>query len=113
MALVENLVALPPPIKKDEGGVFRVGGTRVRLDTVIAAFNTGSSPDEILSKYPSLELADVYSVVTYYLWHRDEIDAYLEEQGKVSKSVRESNERRFPPDGIREKLLARKLVEDQ
>ena len=54
MAQLEALVAQPPPIRTDEDGIFRVGETRVRLDTVIDAFNAGCSPEEILLKYPSL-----------------------------------------------------------
>lgn len=41
------LVAEKPPIKLDGDDVFRVGGTRVRLETVIAAFENGSTPEEI------------------------------------------------------------------
>lgn len=37
MAALE-LVAEKPPLLKDEDGIFRVGGTRVRLDTVISHF---------------------------------------------------------------------------
>jgi hypothetical protein len=31
----------------DENGVVRVAGTRVTLDTLIAAFNTGATSEEI------------------------------------------------------------------
>ena len=53
----------------------------VRLATIIGnAFNSGSTAEEILLKYPSLNLTDIYAVITYYLWSREEVDAYLEER---------------------------------
>lgn len=110
MGLLEALVAQPPPIQMDEDGVFRVGGTRIRLDTVIAAFQDGSSPEEILLKYPSLKLTDIYAVITYYLWHREKVEAYLTERQRRAEEVRRENEMRFPPQGVRERLLARRTA---
>jgi len=70
-----QLVAEEPPLAEDLGGVLRVGGTRVRLGTVISAFHNGCTPEEVLFKYPSLKLPDVYAVITYYLSHRGEVEA--------------------------------------
>jgi uncharacterized protein (DUF433 family) len=108
MALPGLLVALPAPLQADEDGVLRVGGTRVRLETVVDAFNNGCAAEEILLKYPSLKLADIYAVITYYLWHRDAVEAYVEERRRFAEQVRQENEARFPPDGVRERLLARR-----
>src|SRR5438876_7360660 len=106
MALTEMLVAEPAPIQMDEDGVFRVGGTRVRLESVVGAFKNGYVAEEILFKYPSLNLTDIYAVITYYLWHQKEIDAYLVERSRCTEEVRRENEQRFPAAGIRERLLA-------
>jgi uncharacterized protein (DUF433 family) len=103
-----SFVAQPPPIQADDAGVLRVGGTRVRLETVINAFNNGSTAEEILLKYPSLNLTDIYAVITYYLWSREEVDAYLEMRRQQEEAVRRENETRFPPTGVRERLLARR-----
>ena len=96
------------PISSDADGVFRVGGTRVTLDIVIAAFQDGSTAEEIAQQYPSLQLADVYSVIGYYLHHRDEIEAYLYNRQQQAAQIREQNEARFNPIGIRDRLLARR-----
>ena len=37
----------PAPITKDKDGVLRVAGTRVTLDSIVAAFDLGSTPEEI------------------------------------------------------------------
>jgi uncharacterized protein (DUF433 family) len=61
------------PLVKDSHGVFRIGGTRVTLDLVVRAFNRGATAEEILQKFPSLELSDVYQVIGYYLKHQAEL----------------------------------------
>ena len=108
MKLPIPFVAQPPPIQEDDAGVLRVGGTRVRLETIIHAFNNGSTAEEILLKYPSLNLTDIYAVITYYLWSRDEVDAYIKERRCQEEAVRRENEARFPSVGVRERLLARR-----
>jgi len=54
----------PVPLLSDPRGVVRVGSTRVTLDTVVAAFATGATAEEIAHQYPSVELADIYAVIT-------------------------------------------------
>ncbi len=109
--IIDVLVAQPAPLTLDEDGVLRMAGTRVRLETVIGAFNQGYSAEEILLKYPALNLTDIYAVITYYLWHREEVDTYLEGRRQVAEQVRRENETRFPPQGVRERLLARRTAQ--
>jgi len=96
------------PIVTDVDGVIRVGKTRVTLDTVVSAFLDGATAEEIAHQYPSLDLADVYSVIGYYLRRRGEIDAYLQRRCELAERTREQNESRFDPSGIRGRLLARR-----
>ncbi len=96
------------PIHTDADGVIRVGGTRATLDTVVAAFDAGATAEEIVQQYPSVALADVYSVIGYYLRHPPEVRAYLTQRQRQSVEVRQQNEGRFDPSGIRERLLARR-----
>jgi len=101
----------PVPMAADADGVVRIGGTRVTLDTVISAFLGGATAEEIVHRYPSLKLADVYSVLGYYLRRRSEIDSYLAQRQAQDDTTRRENERRFDPEGIRQRLLARQSVE--
>ena len=98
----------PVPLKSDERGVLRVGKTRVPLDTVVYAFNQGASAEEIVMSYPTLELTDVYAVVNYYLHNRPQVDAYLDQRETEAARIKGENERRFPQNGIRARLLARR-----
>lgn len=98
----------PTPLTQTEHGVVRVGGTRVTLDTVIAAFEEGATAEEIVEQYPSISLADAYAVIAYYLHHRAEVDAYHARRRSESGAVREQNSTRFGSTGVRERLLARR-----
>ena len=97
------------PIQADADGVIRVASTRVPLDTLVAAFDAGATAEEIVQQYPAVALADVYSVIAYYLRHHDDIRAYLAARAQEANHVREENERRFNASGVRNRLLARRL----
>ena len=96
------------PIHTDAEGVVRVAGTRVTLDTVVGAFETGATAEEIALQYPTVPLVDVYSVITYYLRHKPEVETYLRKREDEAGRVREDVDRRFPSAGLRERLLARR-----
>ncbi|MCX7855926.1 MAG: DUF433 domain-containing protein [Anaerolineae bacterium] len=96
------------PLQKDADGVIRIGNTRVTLDTVIAAFLEGATAEEIAQQYPSLALADVYAVISYYLQNQTEVEAYLQQRREEAQRVRQENEARFDPTGIRARLLTRR-----
>ena len=96
------------PLTADVDGVVRVGNTRVTLGTVIAAFSDGATAEEIAQQYPSLSLADVYQVIGYYLRHPAEVETYLQQRKAITDTVRQQNEARFDPQGIRDRLLVRR-----
>jgi uncharacterized protein (DUF433 family) len=98
----------PIPLETDADGVARVGGTRVTLDTIVAAFNEGATAEEIVHQYPSLHLADVYAVISYYLRRRSDVEAYLRQRQQRADEIRKQNESRFDPQGVRDRLLARR-----
>lgn len=96
------------PLDADHDGVIRVRGTRITLDTVVEAFRHGANAEEITQQYPTLSLADVYSVVGYFLRHEAEVTAYLADRASAGAAVRRDNERRFDPQGVRDRLMARR-----
>ncbi len=100
--------AEPIPLATDADGVVRVGSSRVTLDTVVAAFREGMTPEGIVEQYPSLRLAEVYSVIGYVLRHPEQVETYLRERERLAEAVRRENEARFDPVGIRDRLVARR-----
>jgi uncharacterized protein (DUF433 family) len=107
-AVLESLAPEPPPLRLDASCVLRVGPTRIPLDRVIYAFNTGCTAEEILDDFPTLNLTDIYAVITYYLWHREVVDAYLKAREEYAEEIRREHEARWPTEGIKERLLARR-----
>jgi uncharacterized protein (DUF433 family) len=102
------VTADPIPLASDAEGVVRIGSTRVTLDTVVAAYREGMTPEGIVEQYPSLRLAQVYSVLGYVLDHAEEVEAYLRGRQQLAEQVRRENEARFDPTGVRDRLLARR-----
>lgn len=104
----------PDPLRVDEDGTIRVGASQVLLDTVIREFNNGAEPEAIAQGYPTLDLADVYDVIAYYLRHRSQIDDYIDTRREQAEKLREEIEARQPGRAeFRAKLLARKAQIDQ
>lgn len=108
------MVSLPaqpeaPPLREDDTGAVRVGQSRVLLEIVIRAFQDGATPEEIVQRYPTLTLSDVYAVIAYYLRHSDEVDSYLSRREEHAVAVQLRVSRQQPGlNGIRQRLLARR-----
>lgn len=101
-------VAANIPLSEDQAGVLRMAGTRVSLDSVIYAFDEGATPEEIVQAFPTLDLAAIYSVLSYYLQNRAEVEKYLEQRKVQRHDLKKDIEARFNPHGLRARLLARK-----
>lgn len=62
------------------GGKPRIAGHRIRVqDVVVWHEKMGMSVDEIVSRYPSITLADVYAALAYYHDHFAEIRQQMQE----------------------------------
>ncbi len=97
----------PLPLMQDSDGAVRVRGSRVTLDSIIYAFLDGATAEEIAQQYPSLSLPDIYSVIGYYLNQSAKVNKYLKRREKIAAKVKQQNESRFDPNGVRDRLLAR------
>jgi len=101
--------AEPAPLTMSSDGVVRVAGTRVTLDTIVAAFKQGATAEEIVQRYPSLRLGDVYASIAFYLHHQQEVEGYLKQRQQQAQEIRQMNQARFDPEGLRDRLLARRV----
>ncbi len=106
--MTTTLTTFEVPLRLDAQGTIRVGRSRVTLDTVIAAYHQGASPETIVRQYPAVTLAEVYGAIAYYLQHQAEMDAYLRARLAAAAPLREELEGRFNPVGLREQLAARR-----
>ncbi|HXT51308.1 MAG TPA: DUF433 domain-containing protein [Thermoanaerobaculia bacterium] len=98
----------PTPLRADEQGVVRVGGTRVTLEQVVGAFREGATAEEIALRFSSLDLADVYAAVAYYLNHREAVDRYVGEQAVLAEDQRQRHAQPLDAGALRERLQARR-----
>ena len=95
------------PLSIDADQVIRVGRTRVTLDTVISAFLEGATPEEIAEDYSSLNLADVYVVLGFYLGHKAVVDQYLAERHQLGEAIEKEIRGQQKNGSLREKLMDR------
>jgi hypothetical protein len=65
------------PLREDPPGVIRVGKSRVLLELVLRAFKAGATPEAIVQSYDTLNLADVYAVISRYLADSAPFEDYL------------------------------------
>jgi uncharacterized protein (DUF433 family) len=70
------------------GGKPCITGTRIRVWDVAALAQSGHSPDEILTHYPSLTLADVHAALAYYYDNREEIERTAAEDDRFAEDLR-------------------------
>jgi len=61
----------------------------VSLDSIIYAFRNGYSPEAIARDcFSTLTLEQVYGGLSFYLAHRQEMDAYLIEAEQIAAEIR-------------------------
>jgi uncharacterized protein (DUF433 family) len=95
-------------VEKDGHGVFRVGGTRISLDSVVNGYRQGFSAETIQDQYPGLSLEQVHGAIAFYLANREEVDQYLLEQEKVWEEFRRKTDE--TPSPVVERLRGLRLA---
>jgi len=77
------------PLREEPPGVFRVGKGRVLLELVLRAFQRGETPEGIVRSYRTLDLADVYAIISRYLADPAPFDEYLRQCDEHVETVRD------------------------
>jgi uncharacterized protein (DUF433 family) len=67
-----------------------VAGHRVRVQDIALWNEEGLSVDEIVSRVPTISLADVHAALAYYFDHRAEIDRQIEEDDTFASEIEEA-----------------------
>src|SRR2546425_13358924 len=96
------------PLNQDADGSVRVTGSRVTLDTLVAAFKKGATAEQIQDSFPSLSLRQIYGVIAYYLDHQDDVEAYLNERRTDSEAIRQEIESQPRYEEFRERIRRRR-----
>lgn len=99
------VAAQPLPLRTDDGGVMRVGDTRVSLDSIVYAYQHGATAEQISEDFPALDLADVHMVIGYYLRHTKDVNDYLAARRQEATALRAQIEADPKTQTIRQRLL--------
>jgi uncharacterized protein (DUF433 family) len=79
------------------GGRPRIAGHRIRVqDIVVWHEQMGLSPDEIVSRYPTITLSDVYAALAYYHDHFQEIRAHMQEDEDLVREMQAETSSKMP-----------------
>lgn len=100
------------PLRLTEDGSIRIADSRVSLDSVVQHYKLGASAEQIVQKFPALDLGDVYAAITYYLNHEETVEEYLRQQEAkgdgVQKKIESDPQYQKQSAELRARLLARK-----
>lgn len=103
-AVISEHVEITPGIC---GGQPRIAGHRIKVkDVVIWHEQQGLSPDEIVSLYPSITLADVYAALAYYHDHLEEIRQHIREAEAFALEMKQNT-----PSLVQQKLKEQRAAE--
>jgi len=96
------------PLEQDAEGTVRVLGTRVTLDTLMAAFNKGNTAEQIQDSFPSLSLAQVYGVIAWYIDNQKDAEEYFKARQTDADTMREEIESQPEYGEFRETIRQRR-----
>jgi uncharacterized protein (DUF433 family) len=95
----EHIVSTPETC----GGKPRITGSRIQVKHLaIMHERQGMSPEEIVSEFPHLTLADVYAALAYYHDHREAMNAEI-----AADRAWYEEQRAKPPSRLQERLKTR------
>jgi len=72
---------------------YRVGGTRISLDSLVYLYREGISPEGMVESYPALTLEQVHGALAYYLANQKEIDGHLVQADAVAETQHQESRR--------------------
>ena len=103
------------PLTTTEFGTIRVGNSRVSLDSVVYHFKQGATAERIGKSFPSLDLADIYAVIAYYLANLESVEEYLRRQDAEADALQQQIEsdpkQQKATIQLRERIRARRAAQ--
>jgi len=69
-------------VESREGNLY-VGDSRVTLQTLIEAWQSGRTPEQLHDSFPTVPLVTIYGAITYYLENKDDADTFFRETDEI------------------------------
>ena len=112
MSKVETTMTVP--LTTTEFGTIRIGHSRVSLDSVVYHYEQGATAERIAESFPSLDLAEIYAVIAYYLANRESVQEYLRGQEAEADALQQQIEsdprQQKATNQLRERIRARRVA---
>lgn len=105
--MISEFEVVSIPLETNEQSVIRVKGTRVSLDSILHAYFEGATAEEIVYRFPTCAIEDVYTILSWALNNPNFVTEYLATQAIRRDQLEREIRQEFPSSGLRERLLAR------
>jgi uncharacterized protein (DUF433 family) len=87
-------------VEQRNGGYY-VKDARVSLDTIVYQYKDGASVETIRDRFPVLSLEQIHGALAFYLGHKAEVEASMEEYDRLAEEFRKAHP---APPGMKERL---------
>ena len=77
--------------------VIQIKGNRIDIEIVLEDYLAGARPEEILLRYPTLNLEKIHATILYYLAKTEEVEAYLERVKQLDEEASQEQLRNPSP----------------
>ncbi|MCL4393529.1 MAG: DUF433 domain-containing protein [Chloroflexi bacterium] len=85
---------------------IRIKGHRIGIESVLYEYLfREQTPEQILRRFPSLTLEQIYATILYYLGNRESVEAYVKGWLEWGEHMREEQRRNPPPVVVRLRAL--------
>ncbi len=101
--LKKHIVATPGVL----GGKPRIDRTRISVEHIAIAYNSGLSIENIVESYQGITHSDVFAALAYYYDNKEEIDAKIKQDAEEYKKMHSQNLQET--SRLREKIKKRKV----
>jgi uncharacterized protein (DUF433 family) len=86
---------------------IRLKGHRIGIEDVLYEYiNRDMTPEEIVRRFPTLSLEQVYATILYYLHNKDQVTAYLTEIIEFGRRMRAEQAKDMSPAMMRLRKLS-------
>jgi hypothetical protein len=106
-----KLRAIPPAVEERDGSYY-ITQSSVSFAAVVLRFKEGLSPEAIRREcFPALPLVKIYSAISFYLNHREQVETYLKQLRQEEAELQQQLLTRHPEfiktaEELRERLSA-------
>jgi uncharacterized protein (DUF433 family) len=102
---------LPDFLTRDTTGDICLTGHRIGLEDVAFYYEQGYSPEMLWETFPTLALSHIHKTIGFYLDHRQEVAAYVEQRGVESQRLKASLPKGPSLAELRDRLQAKRSIE--